>query len=177
MLVSWLKLSNENRGLSLIQKLTIIHQYHGNIPNDVTVLCSQVPYHNDTIIKMQDNFFNKIYTSHVICKGTKGLLKGCVWEGAGDRTETVIFWPHCYDRQRCVFLVLLMLGSTLLGSGFIYCILSASSLDPNSSGPQAPSASCGFTYHIASISNYLLTSVLTALYNSSSPTRSLKSNV
>ena len=28
------------------------------------------------------------------------------------------------------------LGSTLLGAGFLYCILSASSLDPNSSGPQ-----------------------------------------
>ena len=27
---------------------------------------------------------------------------------------------------------------TLLGDGFLYCILSASSLDPNSSGPQGP---------------------------------------
>ena len=42
------------------------------------------------------------------------------------------------------------LGSTLLGAGFLYCILSASSLDPNSSGPQAPSAWCGFPYHISS---------------------------
>ena len=39
---------------------------------------------------------------------------------------------------------------TLLGNSFLYCILSASSLDPNSSGPQAPSASCGFPYHISS---------------------------
>ena len=39
------------------------------------------------------------------------------------------------------------LGSTLLGAGFLHCILSASSLDPNSSGPQAPSAWCGFPYH------------------------------
>ena len=44
------------------------------------------------------------------------------------------------------------LRSTLLGAGFLYCILSASSLDPNSSGPQAPSAWRGFTYHISSIS-------------------------
>ena len=29
-------------------------------------------------------------------------------------------------------------------------ILSSSSLDPNSSGPQAPSACCGFPYHISS---------------------------
>ena len=39
---------------------------------------------------------------------------------------------------------------TLLGAGFLYCILSESSLDPNSSGPQAPSAWCGFTYYISS---------------------------
>ena len=60
---------------------------------------------------------------------------------------TEIFWPQTYGRQRCVFLILLMLGSTLLGDGFLYCILSASSLDPNSSGPQATSAWCGFPYH------------------------------
>ena len=29
----------------------------------------------------------------------------CMWEGAGDRTETAIFWPHSYGRQCCVFLV------------------------------------------------------------------------
>ena len=36
------------------------------------------------------------------------------------------------------------------GCWLLYCILSASSLDPNSSGPQAPSAWCGFPYHIPS---------------------------
>ena len=80
---------------------------------------------------------------------------------------------------------------TLLGDGFLYSILSASSLDPNSSGPQAPLAWCGFTYHISSITPSptltgtgtatVLTSVLTELYNSStptwSPTRSLKSHL
>ena len=29
-----------------------------------------------------------------------------MWEGAGDRTETAIFWPPLLCRQRCVFLVL-----------------------------------------------------------------------
>ena len=52
--------------------------------------------------------------------------------------------------------------------------------------PRAPSAGCGFPYHISSIfvsnsSNWHLTSVLTELYNSSTPTRSptwsLKSHV
>ena len=63
------------------------------------------------------------------------------------------FDPHSYARQRCVFLFffyMLNLWSTLLGDSFFYCFLSASSLDPNSSGPQAPSAWCGFPYHISS---------------------------
>ena len=90
----------------------------------------------------EDSFIN-IYTSHFICKGSKRLFKVCVWEGAGDRIETVIFWPPlwwpstlCLSRspdaqpeaQR----------PTLLGDGFLYCILSASSLDPNSSRPVRP---------------------------------------
>ena len=41
--------------------------------------------------------------------------------------------------------------SSLLGDGFLYCILSATSLDPNSLGaPRAPSAWPGFPYHILS---------------------------
>ena len=45
------------------------------------------------------------------CKGSKRLFKVCVWEGVGHRKETAIFWPaHSYGRQRCVFLVLLMLN-------------------------------------------------------------------
>ena len=40
---------------------------------------------------------------------------------------------------------------TLLGDSFLYCILSATSLDPNSSGPQGPKAWCGFPYHFLSI--------------------------
>ena len=60
------------------------------------------------------------------------------------------------------------------GWWLLYCILSATSLDPNSSGPQGPSAWCGFPYHKSSITpspTVNLTSVLTELYNSSSPTQ------
>ena len=74
------------------------------------------------------------------------------------------------------------------------CWLSLLHLISNFSGPQtpsgfprAPSAGCGFPYHISSITptptvtGTQLTSVLTELYNSStptrSPTRSLKSHV
>ena len=62
---------------------------------------------NDAIIKAQEYFFINICTSHFIVMVRKGLLRVCVWEGVGDRTETAIFLPHSYGRQRCVFLVLL----------------------------------------------------------------------
>ena len=75
---------------------------------------------------------------------------------------TEIFWPQSYGCQRCVFLVLQSCSTggpeaTLLGDGFLCGILSASSLDPNSSGPQAPSAWCGFPDNISSnsVSNCL----------------------
>ena len=44
------------------------------------------------------------------CKGSKRLWGVLLWEGAGDWTEAAIFCPHSYGRQRCVFLVLLMLN-------------------------------------------------------------------
>ena len=76
---------------------------------------------------------------------------------------------------------------TLLGDGFLYCILSATSLDPYSSEPQG---SFGLMWlslphlvynSVQSLTATVLTSVLTELYNGStltqSPTRSLESHV
>ena len=88
-----------------------------------------------------------IFTSHFICKGSKRLCGVLLWEGAGDRTETVIFWPPllwpstlCLSRSPDAQPV--ALGSTLLGAGFLYCILSATSLVPKlhrgSRGPPRP---------------------------------------
>ena len=60
-----------------------------------------------TIIKqIREDFFSKLCTSHYIVRVRKGLLKVCMWEGAGDRTELQYIDPHSYGRQRCVFLVL-----------------------------------------------------------------------
>ena len=66
------------------------------------LLYSYMQYHNDTIIKTQEDFFIKIYTSHFICKGSKRLFQVLWWEGAGDRAELQYFHPHSYGRQRCV---------------------------------------------------------------------------
>ena len=79
-----------------------------------------------------------------------------MWEGAGDRTELKYFDLHSYGRQRCLSrspdAQPKALGSTLMGTGFLYCILSAP-LDPDSiRAPRAPSVECGFPYHNSSIS-------------------------
>ena len=78
-------------------------------------------------------------------------------------------------------------GLTLLGDGFLYCILSAISLDPISSGPQGPFRLMWLSLphlvynSVRSLTGTVLTSVLTELYNSStstqSPSRSLKSHL
>ena len=147
--------------------------------------------------KTQEDFLNNIYLS-LYCKGSKRVTQGLHVRGSWRPNITEIFWPQSYSRQRCVFLVLVLQGSstggpgpTLLDAGFLYCILSSSSLDPNSSGPQAPLAWCGFPYHSSSnsVSNCLQlnsnstgrnstgSSNSTELYTRSTPTRSLKSNV
>ena len=72
------------------------------------MLYFHMQYHNNTIIKTQEDFFKQICTSHFICNGSKKVTQGVCVRGSWRRTETVIFWPHSYGRQRSVFLVLLM---------------------------------------------------------------------
>ena len=110
---------------------------------------------NDTVIKTHAGRPLYKYTPHFIARVRKGLLKVCVWEGAGDRTETAIFWPQTYGRQRCVFLVLLMLNRRPWTNSAGWWLLLLH-LISNFSGPQtpsgflrAPSAGCGFPYHIS----------------------------
>ena len=135
--------------------------------------------HNDTTMKDERRLFRKICTSHFIVRVRKGLLRVILWEGVGDRTKTAIYWPHSYGHQRCVFFVLLMLNRR---AGGPLCWLSLLHLITNLSGPQtpsgvpsAPSAGCGFPYHILTPTSLISTvwlPVLTELYNSSTPTQS-----
>ena len=125
----------------------------------------------------------------IYLQGSKRSCGVLLWEGAGDRIETAIFSPHSYGRQRCVFLVLLMLNQRPWGPHcWMVAFFTASYQQllwtPTHQGPKAPSAWCGFPYHISSITpspTVTATSVLTELYNSptatQSPTRSLESHV
>ena len=62
-------------------------------------------------------------------------MRGFTVTGSWRSNITATFWPHSYDRHVVSFLFSRAaqtggLGPTLLDAGFLYCILSASSLDP-----------------------------------------------
>ena len=88
------------------------------------------------------------------CKVSKKVTQGFTVRGTWRPNITAIYInPHSYGCQRCVFLVLQ--GCSIGGpgahsAGFLYHIVSATSLDPNSSEPQGPPPP-GFLYHISSI--------------------------
>ena len=126
--------------------------------------------------RTSEDFFRKICTSHFILRVRKGLLRVLLWEGVGDWTELQYIDPHSYGRQRCVFLVLQ--GCSTGGPWAqlsAECWLSLPFLVTNGSpkllgASRTPSAGSGFPYHISSLTPTL--SVLTELYNSSTPTQS-----
>ena len=129
--------------------------------------------------------YKNIYLSF-ICKGTKGLLRVCVWEGAGDRTWLQYFDPIVKTVNVVSFSFFDVqpeaLGSILLGDGFLYCILSASSQDPKlhqgSQGPLRLGVAFLTTSRLSPSDLQLdWLSNSTELYNRSTPTRPLKSNV
>ena len=74
-----------------------------------------------------------------------------MWEGAETEHKLHILTPLLWP-SRCVFLVLLDAQTEVFR---VHCwmlaFFTASSLDPSSSGLQAPSAWCGFPYHISSL--------------------------
>ena len=104
----------------------------------MTIYICYIPHiHTDAMTKThamtkkQKDFFINIFTSHFICKSTKGLFRGLCGRGSWRPNITEIFWPQSYGRQRCVFLLWTPIQSGL---------------------PRAPSAGCSFPYHHSSIS-------------------------
>ena len=98
--------------------------------------------------KTSEEFFNKIYTSHFIgtfvCERELETEQNCN-----------ILTPHSYGHQHCVFLILQgcsIGGPEAHSAGFLYYVLFSNFSGPQlNQGPRAPSAWCGFPYHISSI--------------------------
>ena len=170
----------------------MLHTYIYWIHTDAMITDARI---KDARRKTQEDFFTNIFTSHFIAR----VRKGC-WRFACERvleTEhklhilTPLLWP-----SRCVFLVLLMLGSTpsglprapSVGCGLPYHIWSLEVCWQLHRGfPRSPSVGCGLPYHISSLTlwesagNCFGTPNSTELNNNSTPTRSptgsLKSDV
>ena len=132
--------------------------YHSVWSSCCMVICrfmqNESQRHNDKG-RAKTSLTNKYLSLY--CKGSKRLFKVFTVRGSWRPNRncnilTPLLWPSALclscspdaqpEAQR----------PTLLGDGCLYCTLSATSLDPNSSGfPRAPSAGCGFPCHISSI--------------------------
>ena len=140
-------------------------------PTEVVVVLYTHNHNNTTKKKDERRFFIKLRTSHFICNV-------CMWEGVEDRTETAIFWPPIlWPSALCLspspdaqpeamrWLSLLHLISIFSGPQFI-----------RAPRPLRPDVAfrTPLVYNSVSNSNFNcnLTSVLTELYNCSTPTRS-----
>ena len=154
------------------------------------MLYTHLQHHNDTIIKMHEGRFlyKYIYLS-LYCKGLKRIMHGLCVRGSWRPNR------NCNILTLTLMAVMLCLSCspdaqpevqwpTLLGDGFLYCILSATSLVSNSIGvPEGPLGRVWLSLpQLVSLRlelelNCSSTVVLTALYNSSTPTRCLKSHV
>ena len=151
------------------------------------MLYCHLQHHNDTIIKDERRLlYQNICTSHFIAR----VRKGCVGFYCERELKTEQNWNILTPTLLAVNVVSFSFSwCSTRGPGVhsAGCWLSLLHLISIFSGPQtpsrfprAPSAGCGFPYH--AISNWNsnstgLTSVLTELYNSSTPTWSLKSHV
>ena len=79
-----------------------------------------------------------------------------MWEGAGDRTETAIFWlPLLWPSTLCLYRSPDAQPEVLgpHSAGFLYYVLFSNFSGPQtpSGFPRAPLAGCGFPYDISSI--------------------------
>ena len=98
--------------------------------------------HNDNNKRrlLSKNMYLSLY-----CKGSKRVIQGLRVRGSWRPNITAIYWPPllwpsalCLSRSPDAQPEAQQ-PSSLLGDGFLYCILSATSLDPNSiGGPEGP---------------------------------------
>ena len=140
-------------------------------------------HHNDILNKQtQEDFFRKICTSHFI----QGFMVRGSWRpNRNCNILTPLLWPSALCLSRSPDAQPEVQRPTLLGDGFLYCILSASSLDPKiQSGAPSPFGLVWLSLpHLVynSVRSLTGTSVLTELYNSptstQSPTRFLELHV
>ena len=117
------------------------------------MLYCHLQYHNDSIIKMHVGrlLYKYMYLS-LYCKGSKRVTQGLRVRGSWRPNITATFWPLLlWPSALCLSCSPGLLNRRPRGPlCWVMAFFTASYLDPNSSGPQAPLAWCGFPYHISS---------------------------
>ena len=107
-----------------------------------TYICRII--HNDTVIKTDaGRLLNKYMYLSLYCKCSKRVTQSFRVRGSWRPNRncnilTPLLWPSTLCLSRSPDAQPEAQRPTLLGDGFLYCILSATSLDPNSSGSQWP---------------------------------------
>ena len=113
------------------------------------------------------------------CKGSKRVTQGFTVRGSWRPNRTAIYWPPLlWPSALCLSRSPGLLNRRPRGPAlcwvmafFTACYHQLVSKTP-SEVPRAPSAGCGFPYHISSLTPTVWLLVLTELYNSSTPTQS-----
>ena len=125
------------------------------------------------------SLFNNILPPTLL-QGFERVVQGLRVRGSWRSNITAIFWPHCYDRHVVSFSFFRAAGYWL---SLLHLISIFSGPQTPSGFPRAPSVGCGLPYHTSSPtvwnspSNCPGSSNSTQLYNRSTSTRTLKSNV
>ena len=110
---------------------------HDNNISDM--LYAHLRYHNDAMIKTQEDFFNKICLPLTLLQGFEKVIQGFRMRGSWrlNRNCNILtpnLWPAMLCLSRSPDAQSEALGSTLLGAGFLYCILSVTSVVPKLNG-------------------------------------------
>ena len=116
--------------------------------------------HNDTTVKDERRLLSKNMYLSLYCKTSKRVIQGLrvrgSWRPNKDcniLTPTLVAVSVASFSFSRVAQPEAQRPSSLLGDGFLYCILSATFLDPNSSGvPRAPSAGLSLPHLISNLS-------------------------
>ena len=177
----WQSIFKTSVVLSSADSCRNIHIYAGYIR---TQWITDAMIKTDAMTKTQEDFFNKIFTSHFIAR----VRKGCVGFYCERELEIEHNWniltPHSYGRHVVSFLFSWCSNGGLRAHSAGWSATTYQQLLRSPNSIEVPEDPFGRVWlslpHL--VSNWHsnstdLTSVLTELYNNSTPTRSLKSHV
>ena len=132
-------------------ELLILLYCHLLIHAEIYIYMLDTYRHNEQ--QTQEDFFIKIFTSHFICKGSKRLCGVLLWRpNRNCNILTPLLWPSALCLSRSPGLLNRRPKAHSAGCWFsLLHLISIFSGPQFIRAPMAPSAWCGFPYHISSL--------------------------